>query len=174
MFDDDTMAVHLLICKRTRQLTVQLEDGRSVVLPCGLGRGVGAKVERDDLRTPEGCFHICTRNPRSRFHRSLGLSYPLPADARRGLDHELIDRSQYEAILAAHARGARPPWDTALGGEIMIHGGLAAGETTRGCISLFDDHVQWLYRRVPLGCPVTIRGENHPPCEWETRTEVLQ
>ena len=37
---------------------------------------VGDKVRRGDMRTPEGRFRIEARNPQSRYHWALRISYP--------------------------------------------------------------------------------------------------
>ena len=46
---------------------------------------VGTKEREGDRRTPEGVYRVCFKNPKSRFHLSLGLDYPGAEDARRAL-----------------------------------------------------------------------------------------
>lgn len=60
---------------------------------------VGDKVRKGDMRTPEGLFRIEARNPQSRYHLALRISYPGAAQRAR-----------------ARALGVSP------GGDIMIHG----------------------------------------------------
>ena len=50
----------------------------------------------------------------------------------------------------------RPPWKTALGGEIMIHGGGTDSDWTEGCIAVSDLEAEELFRALPLGTPVEI------------------
>jgi hypothetical protein len=114
------------------------------------------KEREGDGRTPLGEFYLCTRLERSRFHRFLGLSYPAPEDALRGLDSRLVNRFQYRAILAAHARKRLPPWNTPLGGAIGIHGGGSGSDWTAGCIALEDGDIEELFQVLPLGAPVHI------------------
>ena len=116
----------------------------------------GDKVRQGDGRTPEGEFYVCMKNDKSRFHLSLGLSYPNEAAAERGLRDRVITRRQYERIMRALREKQRPPWDTALGGEIMIHGGGTGGDWTLGCVALEDPHIEELFAVVPLGTPVRI------------------
>ncbi len=116
----------------------------------------GDKVREGDGRTPEGEFYVCVKNEKSKFCLSLGLSYPNAEDAERGLREGLITREQHVQISSAVGRGARPPWDTALGGEIFIHGGGTARDWTRGCVALADEHVRELFDAVPLGTHVRI------------------
>ena len=43
----------------------------------------GTKTKRGDGRTPEGTYLIDRRNPRSRYHLSLGISFiSIPCDVR--------------------------------------------------------------------------------------------
>ena len=48
------------------------------------GNPVGKKEFEGDNKTPEGLYFISHRNPKSRYHLSLGVSYPNDAD--RALD----------------------------------------------------------------------------------------
>ena len=73
------------------------------------------------MKTPEGDYRVCLKNPTSRFHLSLGLNYPNAADAQVGLKEKRITRAQRDAIVAASKGRGCPPWDTQLGGEIFIH-----------------------------------------------------
>src|SRR5579883_3361359 len=79
-----------------------LLSGESVVRTyrIALGRDpLGHKQQEGDGRTPEGIYTIDRRNPKSKYHLSLHISYPNEADCAR-------------AVLAGV-----PP-----GGDIMIHG----------------------------------------------------
>lgn len=144
------------ISKRDCTLTAIFREGLSIAFPCCLGRMEGDKQVQNDERTPEGTFRVCTKNEHSRFHRSLGLSYPEREDGERGLREGLISQAEFEEIMAAHADGRRPPWNTTLGGEIMIHGGLEDCPATRGCVGLRNEHVEWVFERVDIGCRVIV------------------
>jgi len=138
-----------------------------------IGRNNGAdKAVEGDEATPLGEFFICAKNPRSRFFRSLCVSYPNAPHADRGLRAGLIDAHEYARIIDAIEHRRTPPQNTRLGGEIYIHGeapgrggaadGQAAGtagrsdEGTRGCIALNNRAMQELFDLVPLGTPVSI------------------
>ncbi len=127
---------------------------REMLLLCGesvlrsyriaLGRNPdGPKLEEGDCRTPEGRYIIDRRNPQSRFHLSLHISYPDETDRARALD-----------------RGVDP------GGDIMIHG-LRNGEGhigkahlesdwTRGCIAVTDEEMDEIWELVEDGTPIEI------------------
>lgn len=99
----------------------------------------GDKNQSGDGRTPEGTYYIDRRNPDSRFHLSLGLSYPNTED-----------------IAEAAARGVDP------GGDIFIHGGPRSfwqnfvQDWTAGCISVNNREIEQIWNMVPLGTPIVI------------------
>ncbi len=147
----------IVVEKGARRLTLYSGGERVRVFRVALGfEPEGDKVKQGDGRTPEGDFYVCMKNERSKFYLSLGLSYPNASDAARGLRDGLITRAQHERIESAIERGAKPPWDTALGGEIFIHGGGTASDWTWGCVALDNEHIKELFDAVPLGTPVRI------------------
>lgn len=148
----------IVVTKGGRRL--DLFDGAALVRTYRVALGAdpaGGKRRAGDRRTPEGVYYVCTRNAQSRYHRALGLSYPGTSDAERGLRDGAITRAQHDAIFAAVEAGTRPPWDTPLGGEIMIHGNGAGRDWTLGCIAMEDADVGELFEAVPMGTPVEIR-----------------
>jgi murein L,D-transpeptidase YafK len=104
----------------------------------------GRKMREGDGRTPEGSYHLDWRNPKSRFHLSLHVSYPNESDRAR-----------------AAAAGVPP------GGDIMIHG-LRNGlgwigklhrfvDWTDGCIAVTSHEIEEIWRAVDDGTPIEIR-----------------
>jgi len=123
----------------------------------GLGLSpVGDKVRQGDHRTPEGDFYIFTKNDKSAFYLSLGISYPNTAAAERGLRDRLINKAQYDAIMRALKAKKAPPQNTLLGGDIYIHGRGAGSDWTWGCVALEDEDVRELFNAVTVGTPVRI------------------
>jgi murein L,D-transpeptidase YafK len=152
-----SMVTEIVISKSRRTLTALRADGARITVPAAFGRsGVGPKLREGDERTPEGRYRVCFKNPRSRFHLSLGLDFPNPEDARTALATGVIPLADYVAILEAHRRGRIPPWTTALGGEIFIHGGGDRTDGTAGCIAVADPAIEALFPLVDLGTPVVI------------------
>lgn len=99
---------------------------------------VGHKNFEGDGRTPEGEYTIDRRNPNSRFHLSIGISYPNEAD-----------------IAFAKAAGKSP------GGDIFIHGRPRAYQNgkrdwTWGCIAVTDAEMEVIYSMVNDGTPISI------------------
>jgi murein L,D-transpeptidase YafK len=140
------VADKVLVIKSAREL--QLLGGNQVLKTyrIALGRNPkGGKTHQGDARTPEGSYRIDWRNPQSRFHLSLHISYPSAQDRKR-----------------ARALGKSP------GGDIMIHG-MANGygwigrfhrwvDWTSGCIAVTDDEIEEIWRAVPNGTPIEIRA----------------
>jgi L,D-peptidoglycan transpeptidase YkuD (ErfK/YbiS/YcfS/YnhG family) len=147
----------LRIFKAAHRLELWAAGKRVATYPVGLGLAPEEdKLREGDHRTPEGQLYVCTRNDISKYHLFLGLSYPRPADAARGLKEGLITRAQNAAILDAHRRRTRPPWDTKLGGLVGIHGHGASSDWTWGCVALEDAAIEELWVACPLGTPVII------------------
>ncbi len=145
------------VFKARREL--QLFDGDKLIKTYRVGLGenpVPPKEIEGDKATPEGTYFICHKNPASKFHLSLAISYPGPADAKRGLKAGLITEKEYKAILKADAERTTPPFYTKLGGEVFIHGRGSSSDWTWGCVALDDPDIEDLYKRVPVKTPVTI------------------
>ena len=147
----------IVVKKGERKLLLFSEDKLVRTYRIGLGLSpVGDKVRSGDHRTPEGDFYIFTKNDKSAFYLSLGISYPNVAHAERGLRDGLITRAQYDAIVRANKTKKTPPQNTHLGGTIYIHGNGAGSDWTWGCVALEDEDVRELFNAVTVGTPVTI------------------
>lgn len=145
------------IDKSERKLT--LFDGDRPVRTYRIGLGsepVGDKQREGDGKTPEGDFRVFVKNPDSKFYLSVGLNYPLPEDAERGLGSGLISSGERDAIVRSHESRSAPPQKTALGGEIYIHGRGSGSDWTEGCVALDDEAMKELYDSVKVGTPVRI------------------
>lgn len=138
---------------------LQLFDGKRLIktYPIALGTNpVPSKEREGDRATPEGTYFICNKNPQSKYHLSLGISYPGPHDAKRGLAAGLITEAEHQSILDAHAAGKTPPWNTKLGGEVFVHGNGSKPDWTLGCVALENADIEELYKLVPVGTAITI------------------
>jgi murein L,D-transpeptidase YafK len=104
---------------------------------------VGHKEKEGDGRTPEGAYLLDFKNTKSKFYKSIRVSYPNASD-----------------IAKAEALGLKP------GGDIMIHGqpnGLSASASirqrvnwTQGCIALTDNEMDEIWKLVDIGTPIEI------------------
>ena len=151
-------APRLVITKKDRKL--ELFDRDKLVRTYAISLGfapVGDKEKQGDGKTPEGDFYIFTKNPKSKFYLSLGISYPGNEDAARGLGNRLISQSEHDAIVEAIKQRKMPLQYTKLGGEIYLHGGGTGKDWTWGCIALADNDIKELFNALPIGTFVTIR-----------------
>lgn len=130
-------ATRIHVDKSDRRMTLYRGDEAIAHYAVRLGDAPhGHKQREGDERTPEGDYTINGRNPNSRFHLSLRISYPSATDRRRARE------------------GGYPP-----GGDIMIHGGNAgyrAFDWTDGCIAVTDAEMDRIYALVPNGTPIRI------------------
>ena len=147
----------IVVMKSERRLELY-SDGIVVrTYKVGLGLNpVPDKKRQGDRATPEGDFYVFTKNDKSAFYLSLGVSYPNAEDAERGLRDGLISRGQHDAIVKAIRRKATPPQNTALGGDIYIHGNGASSDWTWGCVALENEDIRELFNVVSIGTPVVI------------------
>jgi len=148
----------IVVMKSKRRLQLYADSAVVRTYKVGLGLNpVPDKKRQGDRATPEGDFYIFTKNNKSAYYLSLGISYPNVEDAERGLRDGLISRAQYDAIVKAIKRKASPPQNTALGGDIYIHGNGASSDWTWGCVALENEEIRELYDAVRVGTPVTIK-----------------
>ncbi len=136
----------LLVKKSQRLMFLMAGDQILRTYPIALGDApLGPKRAEGDQRTPEGSYAIDGRNPNSRYHLSLHISYPNPSDVR-----------------AASAAGVSP------GGDIFIHGlpedfggtdpFMFTADWTDGCIGVGNRAIEELWARIPDGFPLLIRA----------------
>lgn len=149
--------ISLRIYKARRLLEVW--DGAELLAqyPVGLGfEPCGRKQAEGDGRTPEGAYFVCVRNENSKFYKALGISYPNRRDAEQAFADGCITKKQRDSIFEAIDCGRRPPWDTPLGGAIMIHGNGSHSDWTAGCIAVEDDVMDVLWPVCELGTRLLI------------------
>jgi len=133
----------IVVLKEQRTMYLMHNNRRLKTYKFDLGFApVGHKQVEGDGKTPEGVYFIDRRNPQSRFHLSLGVSYP-----------NEFDRATAEAL------GQSP------GGDIFIHGrgpfyNLRQNrkpDWTWGCISVSDSEVEEIYSMIKTGTQIVIR-----------------
>jgi murein L,D-transpeptidase YafK len=150
-------SLRIVVKKAERKLLLYSDDKVVRTYRIGLGLSpVGNKVRQGDRRTPEGDFYIFTKNDKSAFYLSLGISYPNAAHAQRGLRDGLITKAEHDSIMRALKARTTPPQNTRLGGDIYIHGNGASSDWTWGCVALEDRDVRELFQVIPVGTAVRI------------------
>lgn len=150
--------VSIYVSKRLKTLSLKQNGVLIGEYPVSIGASSsdGNKKVEGDMRTPSGQFYVCTRNEKSVAYLALGLSYPGIEDAKRGFEEGIISQEQRDEIINANLNGQQPPWETALGGAIMIHGCRVPDGTTHGCVAVDNTVMDVLWNYCNLGVPVTI------------------
>jgi murein L,D-transpeptidase YafK len=134
----------VVVKKSARKLFLYQGDQIIRAYDISLGKNpVGHKQRCGDCRTPEGRYLLDWRNPSSRFHLSIHISYPDPSDKRR-----------------ARERGISP------GGNIMIHGLpnrfseapelFEERDWTDGCIAVTNEAMEEIWHLVANNTPIEI------------------
>lgn len=138
---------------------LELWDGKKRIdtFPMALGwEPSGHKQQEGDGKTPEGEYYVCTRNAASSYYKSMGVSYPGKSDAEKAFDSGLITVGERDSIKDAIASRQCPPWNTPLGGAIMIHGGGSENDWTAGCIAVEDAVMDILWECCEMGTRISI------------------
>ena len=141
------------------QRTLQLWDKDKLIseYPIALGSvPVGHKKAEGDGKTPEGSYFLCVKNDKSSYYKSLGVSYPNTQDAQEAYVDRRITRAEHDGIAQAIKDGKRPPWNTPLGGAIMIHGNGSGSDWTVGCIAVENDVMDALWQVCDIGTGIII------------------
>jgi len=141
----DSKADRVVVLKKERTLLLMRQGQvvKSYKIALG-GEPVGPKERQGDHKTPEGVYVLDRRNAKSKFYRSIHVSYP---DAK--------DRAHAANV------GADP------GGDIMVHGlpngfgwlGSAhrAKDWTDGCIAVTNDEMDEIWHAVDEGTRIEIK-----------------
>lgn len=149
----------LIVKKSLRRLEVFDGDKLIKIYKIALGFApVGDKEIEGDGKTPEGEFYIFTKNENSKYYLSLGISYPTIEDAKRGLENNIISKSEHDQIIEAIKEKKNSPQKTKLGGEIYIHGSGSAIDWTQGCVALSNADMKELFDAIPIGTSVVIEA----------------
>jgi hypothetical protein len=122
-----TSRVLFVAFKRERQMEVFADSGDGISKQVfsypilGASGKEGPKLREGDLQVPEGFYRIELLNPNSRYHLSLRINYPSPADLRRAEQENRDTRT--------------------LGSDIMIHG----KEASVGCLAMGDPAIEEIF-----------------------------
>lgn len=138
----------LVLVEKSRNKMYLIDDGEVLKeYNISLGRNpIGDKVQRGDMRTPEGRYLLDYKNDQSKFYRSLNISYPNDYD-----------------IAEATARGVDPGDDIVIHGlpngvrDSDIKGELYPLNWTEGCIAVRNHEMDEIWQLVELNTPIEIR-----------------
>lgn len=144
-------AYYIIVDKSDYELSVYDAEGWLITFPIVLGNDdLGDKLIQGDRKTPEGTFTITHKRVHNKWSRFMLIDYPTAVDI------EKFNRRKQMGQIPTHAK---------IGGDIGIHGTWPREEYaidrfqnwTLGCISLKNEHVQQLFKIIPVGTRITIR-----------------
>jgi len=141
---NDFKADSIVVFKNERKMVLHADNKPVKDYRVSLGKNpTGRKEKEGDKKTPEGFYKIDYRNPNSKYHLSLHISYP----------------GENDKLRAAEA-GVNP------GGDIMIHGlpnnmgflevYFIDNDWTDGCIAVTNEEIEEIWRVVDDGVPIMI------------------
>ncbi len=141
----DARADRVIVMKKERTLTLMSGDKVLKIYKIALGSDpIGPKRIEGDHKTPEGSYILDRRNAKSKYYRSIHISYPSEEDRER-----------------ARKLGVSP------GGDVMVHGlpngfgWLGATHRTQdwtdGCIAVTDQEIDEIWNAVADGTPIEIK-----------------
>ncbi|MFQ5469868.1 MAG: murein L,D-transpeptidase family protein [Gammaproteobacteria bacterium] len=142
-----TIKADFVLVSKSERTMYLMNQGRIIKrYPISLGENpVGHKRQLNDKRTPEGRYTLDWRNPESKYHKSIHISYPSREDMAR-----------------ARHNGVNP------GGSIMIHGVVndtvseimselnKRPDWTDGCIAVTNKEMDEIWLAVKNGTPIEI------------------
>ncbi|MGB0638856.1 MAG: L,D-transpeptidase family protein [Myxococcota bacterium] len=124
-------------------------DGQPMCWNIGLGfTPKDHKQVEGDGKTPEGWYRTSDK-PWSQFYAAIAVHYPNVKDANAGHSLGRISSKVRRQIERAIQADEKPHQTTALGGEILIHGGGSATDWTLGCIAMDNDDIDRLRSTIP-------------------------
>ncbi|HWA05150.1 MAG TPA: L,D-transpeptidase family protein [Ignavibacteria bacterium] len=144
MLPSGSVSDSIVVFKSERKLLLYYRGKYLKTYSISLGDSpIGHKEKEGDEKTPEGLYSISGRNPNSKYHLSLRISYPNEQDK-----------------LNAEKNGYSP------GGDIMIHGlpnstgfledYYVNNDWTDGCIAVTNDEIEEIWGAVKDRTPIYI------------------
>ncbi len=141
----DARADRVIVLKKARTLTLMSGEKVLKVYKIALGGDpIGPKRKEGDHKTPEGNYVLDRRNAKSKYYRSIHISYPSEEDR---------ERARKSGVSA--------------GGDVMVHG-LPNGfgwlgpthrtqDWTDGCVAVTDQEMDEIWNAVLDGTPIEIK-----------------
>jgi murein L,D-transpeptidase YafK len=122
-----------------------LRDGRILkTYKVALSREpIGPKEREGDHRVPEGLYVVDAKNPHSKFHLALHISYPNASDRDRARKLGVKPGGNIEI----HGLGPNVAWVGSLHRQI---------DWTDGCIAVTNSEIEEIWQLVQIGTTVEI------------------
>jgi murein L,D-transpeptidase YafK len=107
-------------------------------------RSKGPKLQEGDERTPEGDYLLDRKNPRSRYYKSIRVSYPNAADIAKAQKYN-VDPGNNIMI-----HGLKNSWSAKTAARAPHY------NWTDGCIALSNGDMDEVWEAVDVGTPISI------------------
>jgi hypothetical protein len=162
--DEGVVWLHISV----KQRTLSVVRGRHVIheiphFAIGINGAVNLRT-RGSAMTPKGEFRVERINPNSQYATFIAINYPNPRVADQALAERLITAEEAERIRRHYQQYRLSYPNTALGGNIGIHG-LGNRDPflnqrvdwTEGCLAVENEQVRLLSSLVGVNTPVLIQ-----------------
>ncbi len=137
----------IVVEKKERKMYLYKENIVQRIIPVSLGKNpIGPKVQRGDLKTPEGRFWIYKKICSPKYYRSLCISYPREEDKKRAAAKGVDPGDN----ITIHAQ---PVWNADGKGDAYT----LSHNWTEGCIAVTNAAMRELWYAVREGVPIIIR-----------------
>lgn len=148
--------------ERRVDLLTQTKSGLKTVKSYDMSLGfepLGHKTQEGDGKTPEGLYSLDWKNPKSKYHLSIHISYPNQADRDQAKARGVSPGGE---IFIHGMPNNTKPWawliSPAFNGPVneMIHSILQDFDWTLGCIALRNHDMEELYKAIKTPTPIEI------------------
>lgn len=161
----DAMSSNRLIVVLKRQRKIALyQNGKLANLndkPACFDISLGSwpyesKVKTDYKSTPEGWYKVARKRteypydlwPSTSFYKALHVSYPERKDVESAREQIVIDDATAKSLLDQINQGKLADQNTAMGGQILIHGWDDSLPSTFGCVGMRNRDIDILFDAV--------------------------
>lgn len=148
--------------ERRVELLTQTSEGLKTFKSYDMSLGfepIGHKTQEGDGKTPEGLYSLDWKNPKSKYHLSIHISYPNQADRAQARDRGVSPGG--EIFIHGMPNNTRPwAWliSPAFNGSVneLIHSILQDYDWTLGCIALRNKDIEEIYKNIEIPTPIEI------------------
>jgi murein L,D-transpeptidase YafK len=145
--------------KHRMDLLFQTKIIKSYKVMLGSG-GSGAKIQKDDRLVPEGKYFLDEKNPNSKYHRSIHITYPNEDDIKRAQDLGVDPGGEIFIHGLPNTKSSFVKWIRNVGVKIKDKTNsriiLKKLDWTKGCVAVSDQEIEEIFDNMPLPTPITI------------------
>jgi murein L,D-transpeptidase YafK len=154
--------VEVFKAERRVELITMTKKGPQVVKSYDMSLGfepLGHKTQEGDGKTPEGLYTLDWKNPNSKYHLSIHVSYPNQADRDQARQRGVSPGGE---IFIHGMPNNTKPWawliSPAFNGSVndMIHSILQDFDWTLGCVAFRNEDIEEIYKAVKIPTPIEI------------------